>query len=181
MVDGTFKTPSLRNVGLTPPYFHSGNYSDLRSVVEFYARGGSQRAKSLENPSATGDTSGTGPLGKGVVSDNNYGSNVDFFMRDIKSTPEQVEALVAFMLTLTDRRVQCDAAPFDHPSLTIRDGHSEADKAPKDGRADDLSATLPAVGAQGYALSSGYCLPNAGDLFAPGMQGRAGGPRVPLN
>ncbi len=32
----------------------------------------------------------------------------------------------------------------------------------------------------GYAPSSGLCIPNAGDLFAPGMQARSGGSRVPL-
>ena len=187
LVDGGFKTPSLRNVGLTPPYFHSGNYSDLRSVVEFYARGGSRRSKSLEVAGATGDTSGTGPLGKGpAVRDPDlhgtaFGTNVDFFMRDIKSTPEQTDAMVAFMLTLTDKRVQCDAAPFDHPSLTVFHGHTAKDKTPRDGKADDIKATLPAVGATGYGDGSGYCLPNKGDLFAPGMQARAGGEKVPLN
>jgi hypothetical protein len=29
----------------------------------------------------------------------------------------------------------------------------------------------------GFTLDSGYCLPNKGDLFAPGMQGRVGGPK----
>ena len=50
LVDGGFKTPSLRNVGLTAPYFHSGNYSDLRSVVQFYARGGSRRKLERQLP-----------------------------------------------------------------------------------------------------------------------------------
>lgn len=181
MVDGTFKTPSLRNVGLTAPYFHSGNYADLRSVVEFYARGGSQRAKALESEGFTGDTSGTGPLGKGISEDGpDFGTNVDFFIRDLKSTDEQIDALVAFMLTLSDQRVQCDMAPFDHPALAIPIGHTEADRFPRDGRADTVTALLPAVGSQGYAPNSGYCIPNKGDLFAPGMQGRIGGARVPL-
>ncbi len=183
LVDGGFKTPSLRNIGLTAPYFHSGNYSDLRSVVEFYARGGSRRSKSLENASYTGDNSGSGPLGKNAATEAgpDFGTNVDFFVRELKSTDEQIDALVAFMLTLTDKRVQCDQAPFDHPELTIPVGHSTQDKAPKDGRADDLTTTLPAVGSSGYTPSSGYCIPNKGDLFAPGMQGRVGGTRVPLN
>jgi hypothetical protein len=186
-VDGTFKTPSLRNVGLTAPYFHSGNYRDLKSVMEFYARGGSRRSKSLEDPGYTGDTTGTGPLGKGphvqdpTQNGGKFGTNTDFFVRDLKSSPEQIDAMVAYMLTLTDKRVQCDAAPFDHPSLTITHGHTTTDRSPRDGKADDIKATLPAVGATGYAESSGYCLPNQGDLFAPGMQGRVGGARVPLN
>jgi hypothetical protein len=182
LVDGSFKTPSLRNIGLTAPYFHSGNYSDLRSVAEFYARGGSRRSRSLEDAGFTGDTSGTGPLGKDAFASQgaHFGTNVDFFIRDIKSTDGQIDALVAFMLTLTDPRVQCDRAPFDHPELTIFSGHSETDRRPRDGKADDRLVVLPAVGATGYAENSGYCIPNAGDLFAPGMQGRVGGRRVPL-
>jgi hypothetical protein len=182
LVDGGYKTPSLRNVGLTAPYFHSGNYADLKSVVEFYARGGSRRSKSVEDTSLMGDNSGTGPYGKGPHDyyGENFGTNVDFFIRDVRSTDEQVEAMVAFMLTLTDKRVQCDQAPFDHPSLTILHGHTAKDKSPRDGKADDIKAVLPAVGAAGYAEDSGYCLPNSGDLFAPGAQGRVGGEKVPL-
>ncbi|MCC7463404.1 MAG: hypothetical protein IT480_13205 [Gammaproteobacteria bacterium] len=177
LVDGGFKTPSLRNVGLTAPYFHSGNYSDLKSVVQFYSRGGSRRSLS---GSYHGDSSGTGPMGKGQLygdSSGDWGTNTDFFMRDVKSTEAQVDALVAFMLTLTDPRVQCDSGPFDHPSLSIRHGHYAFDKFPKDGRADDITFKLPAVGAAGYSTRSGYCLPNKGNLFAPGAQGRVGGAR----
>lgn len=35
-----YKTPSLRNVALTPPYMHNGSLAGLREVVEFYNRGG---------------------------------------------------------------------------------------------------------------------------------------------
>ncbi|MET0340759.1 MAG: cytochrome c peroxidase [Polyangiales bacterium] len=181
LVDGGFKTPSLRNVGLTAPYFHTGNYADLRSVMQFYSRGGSHRIKALTAEGVTGDTSGTGPLGKGLGNHGgHFGTNVDFFMRDVKMTDEQIDALVAFMLSLTDPRVQCDVAPFDHPQLYIPIGHSAVDRLLRDGRADEVFASLPAVGAAGYAKSSGLCLPNKGDLFAPGAQGRVGGQRIPL-
>lgn len=33
-----FKTPSLRNVALTPPYMHDGSIATLRGVVDFYNR-----------------------------------------------------------------------------------------------------------------------------------------------
>ncbi|MGY8689456.1 MAG: cytochrome c peroxidase, partial [Verrucomicrobiales bacterium] len=33
-----FKTPSLRNVALTPPYMHDGSINTLKEVVEFYNR-----------------------------------------------------------------------------------------------------------------------------------------------
>jgi cytochrome c peroxidase len=34
---GAFKTPSLRNVALTPPYMHDGSLKTLKDVVDFYA------------------------------------------------------------------------------------------------------------------------------------------------
>ncbi|MEB3178648.1 MAG: cytochrome c peroxidase [Nostocaceae cyanobacterium] len=40
LTDGAFKTPGLRNVELTAPYFHNGGQLTLEQVVEFYNRGG---------------------------------------------------------------------------------------------------------------------------------------------
>ena len=40
---GAFKTPGLRDVALTAPYFHDGSARTLRDVVEHYARGGDVR------------------------------------------------------------------------------------------------------------------------------------------
>lgn len=37
---GSFKTPTVRNVAATGPYFHNGSYSSLEDVVDFYVRGG---------------------------------------------------------------------------------------------------------------------------------------------
>lgn len=37
---GRFRPPSLRNVALTPPYFHDGSVAELEDVVRIYARGG---------------------------------------------------------------------------------------------------------------------------------------------
>src|SRR3954469_24323194 len=42
-VDGAFKTPGLRDVELTAPYFHNGGQLTLRQVVDFYNRGGDRR------------------------------------------------------------------------------------------------------------------------------------------
>ena len=36
---GAFKVPTLRNITRTAPYSHSGAFTDLRSVVEFYNKG----------------------------------------------------------------------------------------------------------------------------------------------
>jgi cytochrome c peroxidase len=40
LMKGAFKTPTLRDVELTAPYFHDGSAKTLMEVVEHYARGG---------------------------------------------------------------------------------------------------------------------------------------------
>ncbi|WP_016873331.1 cytochrome-c peroxidase [Chlorogloeopsis fritschii PCC 9212] len=40
VADGAFKTPGLRNVELTAPYFHNGGQLTLEQVIDFYNRGG---------------------------------------------------------------------------------------------------------------------------------------------
>ena len=35
-----FRTPSLRNVALTAPYMHNGEFETLREVIDFYNQGG---------------------------------------------------------------------------------------------------------------------------------------------
>ncbi len=37
---GAFKTPTIRNVAMTPPYMHDGSQETLLDVVEHYAKGG---------------------------------------------------------------------------------------------------------------------------------------------
>ena len=37
---GAFKTPTLRQVAVTPPYMHDGSFPTLASVIEHYDRGG---------------------------------------------------------------------------------------------------------------------------------------------
>jgi len=39
---GQFRTPSLRHVGQTAPYMHSGLFASLEGVVRFYVRGGGE-------------------------------------------------------------------------------------------------------------------------------------------
>lgn len=40
---GAFKTPTLRDIALTSPYFHDGSAATLADVVEHYNRGGDDR------------------------------------------------------------------------------------------------------------------------------------------
>lgn len=112
-VDGAFKTPGLRNVALTGPYMHHGGMSTLRQVVEFYNRGGDFHEQNIDNLSPEMVTLG--------LSD------------------AQIDAIVAFMESLTDERVAMEAGPFDHPELPLPNG-----------------PTLPAVGAAGREAE---CLP----------------------
>lgn len=96
-VDGAFKTPGLRNVELTGPYFHNGGMATLRQVVQFYNRGGNFCDFNLKDLDPT-----IQPLGLSI---------------------HQEKQLVAFLVSLTDSRVKYRKAPFDHPELRIpKDG-----------------------------------------------------------
>ena len=95
-VDGSYKTPSLRNVELTGPYFHNGGKASLMQVVEFYDDG----SDFPSNPTLA-------PL-----------------IKPLGLTAAQRRAVVAFLLALTDERVRLQQAPFDHPQLFIPNGDS---------------------------------------------------------
>jgi len=43
-----FRTPTLRNVGRTAPYFHDGSVADLRAAVQLMAAGGERRVPELD-------------------------------------------------------------------------------------------------------------------------------------
>jgi cytochrome c peroxidase len=91
---GAFKTPGLRNVALTGPYFHTGSKATLADVVAFYARGGD-----FANPEKSRR------------------------LQPISLKANEQAALVDFLTNgLTDCRVAKDRAPFDHPSLTPPNG-----------------------------------------------------------
>lgn len=128
-VDGAMKVPGLRNVALTAPYFHNGGFLALEDVLAFYSRGGDARPVH----SADG-TLEIAPL------------NV------LHNTPAELAALEAFLVALTDPRVETRRAPFDHPELFVPDGHRGtqlAVAADADGRARDRMRRIPAVGRRG--------------------------------
>ncbi|MEM6956522.1 MAG: MbnH family di-heme enzyme, partial [Myxococcota bacterium] len=81
---GAFRPPTLRNVELTGPYMHDGSLETLRDVLDHYAAGGSNR---LDGPNA----------GDGRV--NPFKSN---FVRGFRATEEELDAVEAFLRTLTD-------------------------------------------------------------------------------
>jgi cytochrome c peroxidase len=156
-VDGAFKTPNLLNVGLTAPYFHNGSAATLEQVVEFYNRGGNRRGEDGQ------DTSGTGTFGQqNAVNPSPKGSNLDPDITKLGLSTTEKSDLVAFLKTLTDERLRCDQAPFDHPELAVPVGHTGGD-ANSDSKADTIFSTLSAVGASGYPKSQ--CIPNTGNVF----------------
>jgi cytochrome c peroxidase len=127
-VDGAFKTPGLRNVELTAPYFHNGGVLTLRGVIEFYNRAGDFAPSHGREGPITGLH-----LGMGLQE-------------------SEKDALVAFLLTLTDERVRRRRAPFDHPQLFVPDGHegsSVSVAAGEKGEAKDVLVEIPAIGRHG--------------------------------
>jgi len=78
-----FRTLTVRNVEVTAPYFHSGSAATLEEVVEFYNRGGL----------GPEDISEATLSAAGVVRDPS--------IRPLGLTPEEVDAIVAFMKTTT--------------------------------------------------------------------------------
>lgn len=79
-----FKAPSLRNVGLTGPYMHDGRFTTLSQVVDFYDHG-IQAGPALDDRLRQG----RGP-------------------RRLNLSAADRAALVAFLMTLTDRKLTTD-------------------------------------------------------------------------
>ena len=140
-MDGSFKVPSLRNVELTGPYFHTGGYATLEQVVDFYNRGGNVRGW---NTGALPDSTAYGP----------NPSNFDIDVMPLGLTDAEKAALVAFLKSLTDDRVRYERAPFDHPMLILPNG-AVGDNYVGDRRSTAgpsiSSACIPAVGAAGLS------------------------------
>jgi cytochrome c peroxidase len=126
-VNGAFKTPGLRNVELTGPYFHNGGKASLMEVVDFYDRGGDFRKENQDD--------------------------IDPDIRRLHLSDQEKEDLVDFLISLTDERVKLKKAPFDHPSLCIPNGHKRDEFVLlQDGnsiRAQDNTVCLSAVGKNG--------------------------------
>ena len=80
---GQFKSPTLRNITLTAPYFHDGSMSTLREVIEFY------NARDLE-PRRWGPTDFPA-----TVNREDFGN--------LGLTPAEIDDLLALMDAFTDR------------------------------------------------------------------------------
>ena len=136
-IDGAFKVPNLRNVTLTAPFFHNGGQLTLEQVVEFYNRGGDFAIENL-----------------GDLAPNIHPLGLD---------AGQIADIVAFMEALTDERVRCEMAPFDHPEIRIANGArggggfvTEDNK--NKGQSKDQLELIQAVGAGGRPGNSAPCI-----------------------
>ncbi len=75
----SFKTPGLRNVAVTAPYMHHGNFPDLAAVLEFYNRGGGE--------------------GLGLKVEHQTLSP-----QPLNLTPAEIKCIIDFLQALTDRK-----------------------------------------------------------------------------
>jgi cytochrome c peroxidase len=88
---GRFKPASLRNVAVRPPYMHDGRFASLHDVVQFYSTG-VKNSRDLDNRLR----------------------DADGLPRHLDLTSRQIQALVAFLESLTDSAFLEDAR-FSNP------------------------------------------------------------------
>jgi cytochrome c peroxidase len=79
---GAFRTPTLREIAQTAPYFHDGSATTLAEVVEVYDRGGTR------NP------------------------HLDAKVKPLRLSRQEKMNLVAFMQTLTGEQLNVEAPPL---------------------------------------------------------------------
>lgn len=93
---GAFRTPSLRDIALTGPWMHHGNFPTLRDVVELYNFG---------NPA---------PIQRSVIVDENMRPIHSPLLRKLSLTKDEVDAVLAFLQALsspTQRRITSPVLP----------------------------------------------------------------------
>lgn len=91
---GKHKVPTLRNVAVTAPYMHNGVFKDLKTVVEFYDK--------YNNSERTINPQTNQPWAEPEVKET-------ISLEELKAkklNERKVEALVAFMKLLTDKKYE---------------------------------------------------------------------------
>jgi len=90
---GSFKTPSLRDVELTAPYFHDGSAATLETVIRFYIKGG------------------------------NHNQNRDWQLEPINLTEGEQRDLIEFLKSLTGddtrRMVESGTSDLQRPAFDV--------------------------------------------------------------
>ena len=91
---GKYKVPTLRNVAVTAPYMHNGVFKDLKTVVEFYDKYNNKERTINPETGKVWDE----PEVKETIDLEN--------LKAKKQNDRKVDALVAFMKLLTDKRYE---------------------------------------------------------------------------
>lgn len=104
---GKFRTPSLRNVAVTGPYFHDGSAETLRDALAHYRAGG---RLILDGPHA--GNGAKSPLRDGMIV-------------GVSATEAEIDDLIAFLESLTDETFLTnpdfsDPWPENHPATIDR-------------------------------------------------------------
>ncbi len=91
---GKYKVPSLRNVAVTAPYMHNGVFKELKTVVEFYDKYNNKERVLNPETNKIWDN----PEVKETISIKE--------LKAKKQNERKINALVAFMKLLTDKRYE---------------------------------------------------------------------------
>lgn len=94
---GQFRVPTLRNVAVTGPYMHNGVFRDLRTVVLFYNSYNARNPARHINPE-TGQPFAPPPVPETLA--------MDELTHGPALNDQRIDALVAFLRTLTDARYE---------------------------------------------------------------------------
>ena len=149
---GKFKTPHIRNLRLSSPYFHAGTKDTITELVEFYNNGG-------DFP----------------------GPNLDVSLLPLNLTQQEKDDLILFLDEATlDQRVVDNAFPFTRPTLRSElpplNTEYGVESADGDGGFATMIAHQPANrGHSNFIIGVDTDTPNAGTLlmwaFAPDAAG----------
>jgi cytochrome c peroxidase len=111
---GAFKTPTLRNIAVTAPYFHDGSQQTLWDVMDHYNKGG------VPNP------------------------NLDGGMQRLGLTEPEIDDMVAFMATLTSDKLADFGKKEMARQRARKTIRPERDTAVAMGKKGDLGDVAPA-------------------------------------
>ncbi|MEC9247460.1 MAG: cytochrome c peroxidase [Pseudomonadota bacterium] len=94
---GKFRTPTLRNVAVTPPYMHNGVFKTLETTIHFYNRHLIKNHSALINPET-----------KKIWDKPEIERNIDETLLGLGQplNEDRTEQLVAFLRLLTDKRYE---------------------------------------------------------------------------
>jgi cytochrome c peroxidase len=93
---GKMKVPTLRNIAVTAPYMHNGVFKDLKTVVEFYDKY-VNKERTINPETGKKWAEPEVAISKG---------DLELLQQGRPMNERKVEALVAFMKLLTDKRYE---------------------------------------------------------------------------